>query len=163
MLSPHLCICGLICFLLNDREQRLLKKKSRGLKLYGSVVTEWYKSPTVAPYFSCYPPRQKCLALSRFLSFVFSSSDNHSQGLSRRICRASTIDVRCLAVRSEGRRKPSPTSYCLQLNKIEAVLTANSFTFPSPDSTFSLEFKASRIHPDIQSAGSLISPRRRNS
>ncbi|KAF8498128.1 O-methyltransferase, partial [Russula emetica] len=40
--------------------------------------------------------------------------------------------------------------------QIEADLSTNTLTFPSPDSTFSLEFDAPRMHPDIQSAGSLI-------
>ena len=39
------------------------------------------------------------------------------------------------------------------IKEIEEVVIANSFTFPSPNSTFSLESEA---HPAIQSAGSLI-------
>jgi hypothetical protein len=42
------------------------------------------------------------------------------------------------------------------VEQIEAVVAANSFTFPSPDSTFSFESEAPRMHPAIQSAGSLI-------
>ena len=42
------------------------------------------------------------------------------------------------------------------VEQIEAAVTANSFTFPSPDSTFSLETEAPRMHPAILSAGSLI-------
>ena len=42
------------------------------------------------------------------------------------------------------------------VEQIEAVVTANSFTYPSPDSTFSLESEAPRMHPAIQSAGALI-------
>ena len=42
------------------------------------------------------------------------------------------------------------------IQQIEEVVTANSFTFPSPDSTFSLESEAPHMHPDIQSAGLLI-------
>ncbi|KAH9994291.1 S-adenosyl-L-methionine-dependent methyltransferase [Russula vinacea] len=42
------------------------------------------------------------------------------------------------------------------IEQIEQVTTANSFTFPSPDSTFSPETEAPRMHPAIQSAGSLI-------
>ncbi|KAH9993413.1 O-methyltransferase [Russula vinacea] len=42
------------------------------------------------------------------------------------------------------------------IEQIEEVVTANSFTFPSPDSTFSPESEAPRMHPAIQSAGSLI-------
>ena len=42
------------------------------------------------------------------------------------------------------------------IQQIEAVVTTNSFTFPSPDSTFSPESEAPRMHPAIQSAGSLI-------
>jgi hypothetical protein len=42
------------------------------------------------------------------------------------------------------------------IEQIEAVVSANSFTFPSPDSTFSPESDAPLKHPAIQSAGSLI-------
>jgi hypothetical protein len=42
------------------------------------------------------------------------------------------------------------------VEQIEATVTANSFTFPSPDSTYSRETEAPRMHPDILSAGSLI-------
>ena len=42
------------------------------------------------------------------------------------------------------------------IQQIEEVVTANSFTLPSPDSTFSSESEAPRMHPAIQLAGSLI-------
>ncbi|KAI9463927.1 S-adenosyl-L-methionine-dependent methyltransferase [Russula earlei] len=42
------------------------------------------------------------------------------------------------------------------IDQIEAVVTANSFTFPSSDSPFSLESEAPRMHSDIHEAGSLI-------
>jgi hypothetical protein len=42
------------------------------------------------------------------------------------------------------------------VEQIEAAVSANSFTFPSPDSTFSFETEAPRMHPTILSAGSLI-------
>jgi hypothetical protein len=42
------------------------------------------------------------------------------------------------------------------VEQIEATVTANSFTYPSPDSIFSLETEAPRMHPAIMSAGSLI-------
>jgi hypothetical protein len=42
------------------------------------------------------------------------------------------------------------------IEQIEADLSTNNLSFPSPDSTFSLESEAPRMHPDIQSAGSLI-------
>ena len=42
------------------------------------------------------------------------------------------------------------------IKQIEEVVNANSFTFPSPDSTFSPESEAPRMYPAIQSAGSLI-------
>jgi hypothetical protein len=42
------------------------------------------------------------------------------------------------------------------IEQIEADLSTNTLTLPSPDSTFSLESEAPRMHPDIQSAGSLI-------
>ena len=42
------------------------------------------------------------------------------------------------------------------IEQIEADLSTNALTFPSPDSTFSLESEAPRMHPDIQAAGSLI-------
>ncbi|KAI0278946.1 S-adenosyl-L-methionine-dependent methyltransferase, partial [Russula aff. rugulosa BPL654] len=49
------------------------------------------------------------------------------------------------------------------IEQIEADLSTNNLTFPSPDSTFSLESEAPRMHPDIQSAGSLITSAARNS
>ena len=42
------------------------------------------------------------------------------------------------------------------IKEIEEVVIANSFTFPSPNPTFSLESEAPPMHPAIQSAGSLI-------
>jgi hypothetical protein len=42
------------------------------------------------------------------------------------------------------------------IEQIEAVVSANSFTFPSSNSTFSFESEAPLMHPAIQSAGSLI-------
>jgi hypothetical protein len=42
------------------------------------------------------------------------------------------------------------------IEQIEAVVSANSFIFPSPDSTFSPESDAPHKHPAIQSATSLI-------
>jgi hypothetical protein len=42
------------------------------------------------------------------------------------------------------------------IEQIEGVVSANSFTFPSPDSMFSPESEAPRLHPAIQSAGALI-------
>ncbi|KAF8498105.1 S-adenosyl-L-methionine-dependent methyltransferase [Russula emetica] len=42
------------------------------------------------------------------------------------------------------------------IEQIEAVVSANSFIFPSPDSTFSLESEAPHKHPVVQSATSLI-------
>ncbi|KAF8498111.1 S-adenosyl-L-methionine-dependent methyltransferase [Russula emetica] len=42
------------------------------------------------------------------------------------------------------------------VEQIEATVTTNSFTYPSPDSIFSLETEAPRMHPAILSAGSLI-------
>jgi hypothetical protein len=42
------------------------------------------------------------------------------------------------------------------VEQIEQVVTANSFDFPSPLSPYSLESEAPRMHPAIQSAGSLV-------
>ena len=42
------------------------------------------------------------------------------------------------------------------IEQIEATVTANSFTYPSPDSIFSPETEAPRMHPAVLSAGSLI-------
>jgi len=42
------------------------------------------------------------------------------------------------------------------VEQIEATVTANSFTYPSPNSAFSRETEAPRMHPAILSAGSLI-------
>ena len=42
------------------------------------------------------------------------------------------------------------------VEQIEAAVTANSFTIHSADSLFTVESEAPRMHPDILSAGSLI-------
>jgi len=42
------------------------------------------------------------------------------------------------------------------IERIEAVVTANSFTFPSSDSPLTPESEAPHTHPGILSAGSLI-------
>ena len=42
------------------------------------------------------------------------------------------------------------------VEQIEVVVSVNSYSFPSPHSQFSLESEAPRMHPTIQSAGSLI-------
>ena len=42
------------------------------------------------------------------------------------------------------------------IDQIEEVATANSFTLPSPNSIFSLESEAPRMHPAVQSAAFLI-------
>ncbi len=42
------------------------------------------------------------------------------------------------------------------VDNIEAVVNANAFVFPSSNAPFSLESEAPRMHPSIQSAGSLI-------
>ena len=42
------------------------------------------------------------------------------------------------------------------VQQIEAAVAGNSFTFPSPDSTFSFETEEARMHPAVLSAGSLI-------
>lgn len=42
------------------------------------------------------------------------------------------------------------------VEQIKSAVIANSFTFPSPGSYFSLDSEAPRMHPAIQSAGSLI-------
>ena len=42
------------------------------------------------------------------------------------------------------------------VEQIESTVTTNSFTYPSPDAIFSPETEAPRMHPDIMSAGSLI-------
>jgi hypothetical protein len=42
------------------------------------------------------------------------------------------------------------------IEQIDATVTVNSFAYPSPDSIFSPETEAPRMHPAILSAGSLI-------
>jgi len=42
------------------------------------------------------------------------------------------------------------------IEQLETAVAANSFNFPSPNAPFSLESEAPRMHPDIVSAGSLI-------
>jgi hypothetical protein len=42
------------------------------------------------------------------------------------------------------------------VEQIEAAVTTNSFNFPSPNSPFSFESEAPRMHPAIRSAGAMI-------
>ena len=42
------------------------------------------------------------------------------------------------------------------VDNIEAAVNTNAFTLPSSNVPFSLESEAARMHPSIQSAGSLI-------
>lgn len=42
------------------------------------------------------------------------------------------------------------------IDNIEAVVNDNAFVLPSTNSSYSLESEAPRMHPSIQSAGSLI-------
>ncbi|KAF8259745.1 S-adenosyl-L-methionine-dependent methyltransferase [Lactarius quietus] len=42
------------------------------------------------------------------------------------------------------------------INKIEEVITTNAFVLPTSNTPFSLESEAPRMHPSVQSAGSLI-------
>ena len=42
------------------------------------------------------------------------------------------------------------------VDNIEAAVNANAFTLPSSNVSFSLESEAPRMHPSVQSAGSLI-------
>jgi hypothetical protein len=42
------------------------------------------------------------------------------------------------------------------IEELETAVAANSFIYPSPDAPFSLESEAPRFHPDVVSAGSLI-------
>ena len=42
------------------------------------------------------------------------------------------------------------------VDKVEELVIANAFVLPSSNAPFSLESEASRMHPSIQSAGSLI-------
>lgn len=42
------------------------------------------------------------------------------------------------------------------IEQIETAVTTNSFTYPSPDSIFTPQTEAPRMHPAIASAGALI-------
>lgn len=104
---------------------------------------------------------QRCLSLE-FPSFVFSENDI-PRPASWRVCHACKVDVKCLTLLGRVSQDAIPalkalTSIIIQSSivQIEEVTTADSFTFPSPDSTFIPETEALRMHPAIQSAGSLI-------
>ncbi len=72
------------------------------------------------------------------------------------------VDIKCLTVllrvSDDALAELKALANIIQssIEQIEANLSTNSLTFPSPDSTFSLESEAPRMRPDIQSAGSLI-------
>lgn len=81
------------------------------------------------------------------VNFTFTSGDELSDNvLLGRVSSNALADLKALAKIIQS-----------SIEQIEAVVTANSFAIPSPDSTFSLESEAPRMHPAILSAGSLIS------
>ena len=94
-------------------------------------------------------------------SFVLSVTDNN-RSASCRVCHACTVVVKCLTLLGRAPQdaiaelKALANIILSSIEQIEQVTTANSFTFPSPDSTFCPESEAPRMHPAIQSAGSLI-------
>jgi hypothetical protein len=93
--------------------------------------------------------------------FVVSVSDTH-RPVCCRVCHAYTVDVKCLTllgrVPQDAIAELKALANIIQssIEQIEEITIVNSFTFPSPDSTFSPESEAPRMHPAIQSAGSLI-------
>ena len=98
-------------------------------------------------------------------SFVFSVSEVHRTESSLWVRQTCMADVKCLTAAPEARRVSQDTLVELKaladiiqssVQQIEEVVIANSFSFPSPDSTFSPESEAPRMYPVIQSAGSLI-------
>ena len=94
-------------------------------------------------------------------SIVFSVCDTY-RPVCRRVCHTCTVDVRCLTLLGRVSQNAIAELKALaniiqsSIEQIEEVTAANSFIFPSPDSTFSPESEAPRMHPAIQSAGSLI-------
>ena len=93
-------------------------------------------------------------------SFVFSVDDTH-RPVCHRVCHTCTVDVKCFTLgrapqNAIAELKTLANIILSSIEQIEKVTAANSFTFPSPDSTFSPESEAPRMHPAILSAGSLI-------
>jgi hypothetical protein len=96
-----------------------------------------------------------------FPSFVFSENDIHRPA-SWRVYHACKVDVNCLTLLGRVPQDAIPALKALtniiqsSIVQIEEVTTADSFTFPSPDSTFIPETEAPRMQLAIQSADSLI-------
>jgi hypothetical protein len=95
---------------------------------------------------------------------VFTVSSIHRPECCRGVCLTRTVVVELSDAVVFGRTLPDTLAELKALvniiqssvEQIEAVVSANSFSYPSPDSTFGLESEAPRMHPAIQSAGSLI-------
>ena len=102
---------------------------------------------------------QRCLSR---ISLLCLSENDIPRSASWRVCHACKFDVKCLTLLGRVPQDAIPALKALtniiqsSIVPIEEVTTADSFTFPSPDSTFIPETKALRMHPAIQSAGSLI-------
>jgi hypothetical protein len=118
-----------------------------GLGIKGEVLTGHFSRHNDVPL--CLSP------------FVFSVGDTH-RPVCCKVCHAYTVDVKCLTrlerVPQDAIAELKALANIIQssIEQIEEVTAANSFTFPSPDSTFSPESEAPRMHPAVQSAGSLI-------
>ena len=91
------------------------------------------------------PPPLSSQSVTPITQYVVCAVDDKSLTLLGRVLQNTIAELKALAniIRSS-------------IEQIEQVTIANCFTFPSPDSTFSPETEAPRMHPAIQSAGSLI-------
>ena len=91
------------------------------------------------------PPPLSSQSVTPITQYVACAVDDKSLTLLGRVPQDTIAELKALAniIRSS-------------IEQIEQVTTANCFTFPSPDSTFSPETEAPLMHPAIQSAGSLI-------
>ena len=128
--------------------------------MYNRIFTRWrlYKSLTIRP--SHCPPPIICNVSPSFGS-RFTINDTRRPESCHRIYLTCTADDELsdnILLKRVSQNALAALANIIQssVEQIEAAVTANSFTIQSADSLFTVESEAQRMHPDILSAGSLI-------
>ena len=131
--------------------------------MYNRIFTRWrlYKSLTIRP--SHCPPPIICNVSPSFGSRS-TINDTRRPESCHRVYLTCTADdelsdnilLKRVSQNALAEMKALANIIQSSVEQIEAAVTANSFTIYSADSTFTVESEAPRMHPDILSAGSLI-------
>jgi hypothetical protein len=128
--------------------------------MYNRIFTRWrlYKSLTIRP--SHCPPPIICNVSPSFGSRS-TINDTRRPESCHRVYLTCTADDELsdnILLKRVSQNALAALANIIQssVKQIEAAVTANSFTIHSADSLFTVESEAQRMHPDILSAGSLI-------